>query len=428
MVMMMVNEKTFYDLSVLSYFDCQDTGISVSDMVKKILADEQLYDDYKDFSDFLRNRELLKSIKLEDYEDMYLKELYDDNANSGVVYYIFETEEALFYAFRGSESIDNIHNKTKWQDWKDNFRMFLKHPTYQQLVTLHQVQKTTIDKPFYLCGHSKGGNLALFVALTMRKDLLEKLIHVVSFNAPGITKDILSVYQQRAEDKDFIKKLTIVENENDCISSFFENLIQPVFIKSSMPCNNIDELHHNHNLYAMDFRDNMYLLAEKKTAVPKFFYHFVNDFFMNLKEERIQSIVVKMDNYFDRSMSQEDLYKFLIYHISRYISLFEDIPEEELATITFQELIDRRKTKNIVMKVKDLQPKEKIQKVADTIMNVTPMNKLNEIDVKEITQGLMDNYELLVKEKAKEFHNLITENNENIVNAIKSIRNRESIE
>lgn len=424
----MVNEKTFYDLSLLSYFDSQGIGISVSDMVKKVLADEQLYNDYKDISDFSLNRELLTSIKLEDYEDMYVKDYYNDNAESGIVYYIFETEEALFYAFRGSESIDNLHNKTQWQDWKDNFRMFLKHPTYQQLATLHEVQKTSIDKPFYLCGHSKGGNLALFVALTMRQDILDKLQHVVSFNAPGITKEILSVYKQRAENKNFIKKITIIENENDCISSFFENLTQPIFIKSSISCNNIDELHHNHNLYAMDFRNNMYLLAERKTAVPKFFYHFVNDFFMNLKDERIQSIVVKMDDYFDKSTSQEDLYKFLIYHISGYISLFEDIPEEELATITFQELIERRKTKNIIMKVKELQPKEKIQKMADTIMQASPIHKLNEIDAKEITQGLIDNYELLVKEKAKEFHNRIIENNEKIITAIKAIRNRENTE
>lgn len=424
----MLNEKTFYDLSLLSYFDFYDVEVSVANMIESILADEQLYEDYKNDTEFSNNRNLLFDIKTEDYEDMKVKEFFDDNANSGVVYYVFETEEALFFAFRGSEAIDSIHHRTRWQDWQDNFQMFLKHPTYQQIYTLHNIQQISIHKPFYLCGHSKGGNLALFVALTMREDLLEKLRSVVSFNAPGLTKHVLSTYRQRAEDEAFIKKLTIIENENDCVSAFFENLTQPIFIKSALPCTNLNELQQNHNLCAMDFRDNMYLLAEKKTAVPKLFYHFVNDFFMNLKEERLQGVVSKMDELFAKSPTQEDLYKLVLYHVNQYISLFEDIPEEELATISFQELIERRKTKNIMLKVKELQPKEKIHKVADTIRHNTPIHKLNEMDVKEITRGMMDNYEMIVKERAKEFHNRIKENNECIISAIKAIRRRNNVE
>ena len=66
------------------------------------------------------------------------------------VYYTFEMEDALIFAFRGSEKLDDVHHKTGWQDWKDNFRMFLKDPTWQQILTLHQIQKTDIQKPFYL--------------------------------------------------------------------------------------------------------------------------------------------------------------------------------------------------------------------------------------------------------------------------------------
>lgn len=96
-VMTMLNEKTFYDLSLLSYFDFYDVEVSVANMIESILADEQLYEDYKDDTEFSNNRNLLFDIKAEDYEDMKVKEFFDDNANSGVVYYVFETEEALFF-------------------------------------------------------------------------------------------------------------------------------------------------------------------------------------------------------------------------------------------------------------------------------------------------------------------------------------------
>lgn len=412
----MLNEKNFYDLSLLSYFDIDEIGIPVSEMIIKLQSDEELKEEYSRQEDKIYNFALLQQIEAEEYSDMTIKECFNDNLHSGVVYYIFETRDELIFAFRGSEAFDNIHYKTEWQDWKDNFRMFLKNPTWQQLYTLHQIQNTEIHKPFYLCGHSKGGNLALYTALTMKQELQDLLVQVVSFNAPGITKEILELYEKRATDPIFLKKLFIFENENDCISAFFEALKAPIFIKSNMPCNTMEELYHNHNLYAMDFRENAYIIVDKKTVVPRFFYHFINDFFVNRKEEKIQTMISKMDEYFDSASSLEDLFKKMLIDLSRYVSLFEDIPENEMMSITLQELINRRKTKLLLDKIKGIQPKEKLQKAA---------NNLNDMDIKEITSKFVENYELMVKEKAREFHERIQENNENIIQTIRTMRNRE---
>lgn len=408
----MFSEKVFYDLSLLSYFDIKTAGGSVSDMIDEIKCNEELLKDNENNIDFQNNMKVLLQIDPKEYESMTVREYYNDNAYSGIVYYVFETEDALFFAFRGSEKLDELHHKTGWQDWKDNFRMFLKHPTPQQLLALHRVQETNINKPFYMCGHSKGGNLALFVALTMKQELLDQLINVVSFNAPGITKPILSMYDQRAHDPEFLKKLFIFENENDCISSFFESLRHPIYIQSNLPCTNLEELYYNHMLHAMSFQERANIMVEKKTVMPKFFYHFVNDFFVNLKEKRLQKVIDKMDGYFDSGCSMEELYRKIIVDISRYVSFFEDIPEEEMATVTLQDLIDRRKTKILFDKVKES----------------SPIGKLNEISIKEITSGFIENYELLVKGKTKDLQSKIAENNEKIVQAILTIRNRENKE
>lgn len=425
----MLQEEVFFDLSLLSYFNSYGTGIRVADMIRRILADTSLVEDYGHLADFRLNLALLKSISLEHYETMHVREYFDDNANSGVVYYIFETDEELIFAFRGSEAFDDIRHETGWQDWMDNFRMFLKEPTYQQIFTLHCLHTTQITKPFYLCGHSKGGNLALYCALTMRQDLQELLLGVVSFNAPGITKDIFNLYQERIEDSEFQRKLLIFENENDCISSFFEHMKEPYYIRSTFPCGTMEELYHNHNLYAMqEFRHNAFLLAEKKTAVPKVVYHFVNDFFVNLKEERLQKLVARMDDYFESGLSMSELYRVLIYHISKYTSLFEDIDYEEIKTITFQDLIERRKTKQLLEKVKGIQPKDALRKAYDVVGNLSAINKLNELDVSQITQGFIHNYELLMNKTTQNLQELLTQNNERILQAMRSIRYRSAQE
>lgn len=403
----MLKEKIFYDLSLLSYFDAYETGVSVDTLIRQILEDESLEKDYDKDITLPYHKELLRNIPIGEYEDLYIKDYVNDNGASGVVYYIFSYEDVDIIAFRGSETLDDVHHKTGWQDWTDNFHMFLGGPTYQQLIALHEIQKRQIDKPFYICGHSKGGNLAMYVALTMKAELLDQLQAVVSFNAPGITKNILEIYDQRAKDPDFLKKIIIFECENDCISSFFENLKTPFYIKSSIPCTNLIQLYHNHQIYAMDFHENHYILAEKKTAIPKIVYHFVNDFFVNLKEERLHHVVASMDDYFNSSLSMFELYKVLLYHISHYTNLFEDIPYEEIQTITFQDLIERRKTKNLLGKVKE-----------------KAVQSLNDIDIKEVTQGVIDNYELMIDTTKTQLQELLNKNNERITKAIFSIRNR----
>ena len=187
----MLNEKNFYDLSLLSYFDIDETGIPVSEMIQKLQSDEELKEEYNKQEDRKYNFTLLQQIQPEEYSNMIVKECFNDNQNSGVVYYIFETEEALIFAFRGSEAFDDIHHKTEWQDWKDNFRMFLKDPTWQQLYTLHQLQNTEIDKPFYLCGHSKGGNLAMYAGCFCDQDIQERIQLIYNYDGPGFQNDII---------------------------------------------------------------------------------------------------------------------------------------------------------------------------------------------------------------------------------------------
>ena len=420
----MLQEEVFFDLSLLSYFTYDHVHASVADMIKDILQDEQLQEDFKELDYFQMNMELVKTMDQSFYEDMYIKEYYDDNAKSGIVYYVFEYHNELIYAFRGSEPYDDIRHETGWQDWQDNFQMFLQEPTYQQILTLHLLQTHPCKQPFYLTGHSKGGNLALYCALTMNATLLNQLQAVVSFNAPGITKDSYALYQDRITDPTFRKKVVIFENENDCVSSFFEHIKEPYYIRSTLSCNNLLELYHNHNLYGMsEFRHNNYIFTDKKTAVPMAVYYFVNDFFVNLKQERLEGFIHYMDDYFKTDLSMFELYKVLLYHISQYTSLFEGIDYEEVKTITFQDLIERRKSKLFMDKVKAINPKETIRKVTEVIDQKHEELK-NELDINKITEGFINNYELLVNKTTQNIQEAIAQNNAFIVNTMQAIRSR----
>ena len=169
-----------------------------------------------------------------------------------------------------------------------------------------------------------------------------------------------------------------------------------------------------------DFHNHAYVTVEKKTAVPMAVYYFVNNFFVNLKSTHLQNLVKRMDDYFDSGLSMFELYRVFIYHISKYTNLFEDIDYEEIKTITFQDLMERRKSKIILDKVKQIQPKDAIKKAVDRVVN----NHGNDLNIHEITQAFINNYELLVNKTSQNIQELIAQNNEMIRHAIEEIRQR----
>ena len=170
-----------------------------------------------------------------------------------------------------------------------------------------------------------------------------------------------------------------------------------------------------------EFRKNEYIFTDKKSAIPMAVYYFVNDFFVRFKQEHLQTFISYMDDYFRCELSMFELYKVFLYHISQYTSLFDGIDYEEVKTITFQDLIDRRKSKILIDKVKAMDPKQTIQKVAKRLDKKQEAIR-NDLDISKITQGFIDNYELLMSKTQQNISEKIQQNNEFIINAIQSIR------
>ena len=119
-----------------------------------------------------------------------------------------------------------------------------------------------------------------------------------------------------------------------------------------------------------------------------------------MKKEKLEKILAVCDDYFNSNLSMQELYKVMIYHISNYISLFDDIGYDEIKTITFQDLIERRKTRHLS------------EKLAEDI---------GRLHIQELTQRFVDGYEAMMKGKAGELQQFIRENNQKIIQMIQSI-------
>lgn len=94
--------------------------------------------------------------------------------------------------------------------WKEDFYMAYKTPVKAQergVKYVNDIYKLLLKKKrkhFYLGGHSKGGNLAVYTAMKCDEKVRKKIVHVYNFDGPGFRPDFL-----HEEDFELIKEKVI---------------------------------------------------------------------------------------------------------------------------------------------------------------------------------------------------------------------------
>ncbi len=90
-----------------------------------------------------------------------------------------------FITFRGTD--DNLYA------WKENFRMSVIDtiPAQEDALRYLRWAMDAYDGSFIVCGHSKGGNLAVYAASLLPQALQDRILGVYSFDGPGFREAFL---------------------------------------------------------------------------------------------------------------------------------------------------------------------------------------------------------------------------------------------
>lgn len=149
------------------------TNIDRSVFLESLIAQRnalKLLDTIKDLPRF-------KEIKVTDYSY-----IIDENSQFGAVTFILPNKQIVI-AFQGTDNTI--------AGWKEDAILSYKYPTTSQELAGSYVEKiiSKYKRSVIICGHSKGGNLALVGA--MRTTLLKKLAikEIYSFDGPGLREN-----------------------------------------------------------------------------------------------------------------------------------------------------------------------------------------------------------------------------------------------
>ena len=76
--------------------------------------------------------------------------------------------------------------------WKEDFNMAFMAPVPSQLMSADYLSRAAerLEGPFFVCGHSKGGNLAVYSAVCSPAEVRDRIKLVYNLDGPGFRRDI----------------------------------------------------------------------------------------------------------------------------------------------------------------------------------------------------------------------------------------------
>ncbi|MCM1569738.1 MAG: DUF2974 domain-containing protein [Roseburia sp.] len=102
---------------------------------------------------------------------------------SAVTYLL--ADGTIYVAFRGTD--ETIVG------WKEDFNMAFLSPVPGQSYSMKYLNMVTgrLHEPFYVGGHSKGGNLAVYSAMNCVPKVQERILKIYSMDGPGFRREVL---------------------------------------------------------------------------------------------------------------------------------------------------------------------------------------------------------------------------------------------
>ena len=113
----------------------------------------------------------------------YVNQLDEKKESQFAALVFFLENEIPFVAFRGTDET--------LIGWKEDFNMAFLSPVPAQEKALRYLRRVArrLHGEFYVGGHSKGGNLAVFASVMIRADTQKKIRKIYSLEGPGFKED-----------------------------------------------------------------------------------------------------------------------------------------------------------------------------------------------------------------------------------------------
>lgn len=169
--------------------DVRENGrsVSIQDLAvhadyEKLFADERYEEDNRALFEAMLESRRYCNLRMNCYINIIEKEW--ETQFSAITFLL--DDGTLYIAFRGTD--ETIVG------WKEDFNMAFLSPVPGQAYSVKYLNMVTgkLHKPFYIGGHSKGGNLAIYSAMNCIPGVQERIIKIYNMDGPGFRPEVLA--------------------------------------------------------------------------------------------------------------------------------------------------------------------------------------------------------------------------------------------
>lgn len=148
---------------------------------EKLYADERYEKDNRALFEALLASRRFRKMRLNNYINIIETEW---ETQFSAVSFLME-DGTLYIAYRGTD--ETIVG------WKEDFNMAFLSPVPGQEYSVKYLNMVTgkLNRPFYIGGHSKGGNLAMYAAMNCTPQVRKRIIKIYSMDGPGFRPEVL---------------------------------------------------------------------------------------------------------------------------------------------------------------------------------------------------------------------------------------------
>jgi hypothetical protein len=368
-----IDSLIFCQLSYLNFTNLApnnlDSSKKLSELAKLFFASS----DFKERSNLgilidPRTNELFKkaseSIRFQDVEVTGFVSELDNKIEEqfSAVTFIFNSlsklgKQKIFVAFRGTD--DTIIG------WKEDFNLaFLEKIPAQSdaLAYLKNVTTTFKKADFFVGGHSKGGNLAIFASAHLNKKSKKNLISIYNFDGPGFSQSSL-------DSDDFLsikQKIRSVFPKFSIVGMLFHHFDPCKIVLSNK------KFVMQHNPFSWFVKGISFECQDKLDSGSELFFKSFNKWFENLqsnqKEQFVETLFSLLDstNAITNSDLSHDTLKNTGKIIKTFASLDTEIRDEAIKIIgDFVKIVLKETT------IFNIQFKEKLKQILDNLQKIT---------------------------------------------------------
>lgn len=248
--------------------------IAAKEHEEQIFADERYREDNQKLVEAVLRSRRFAELKLNYYIDILDKEM--EIQFSAVTCCAGEDADGkpIFYiAYRGTD--ENLVG------WKEDFTLAFSEPVVGQLYAARYMRKAAGHLPgdFYLGGHSKGGNLAVFAAMSSSAALQERIREVFSHDGPGFKPQVLERYEYER----ISEKVNKILPGSSLVGMLLENGSAYHVVESS----SFGLWQHNPYTWVVDPEEGLFLHREDLKNGAKFMDTAVTDWILGLDDEQV---------------------------------------------------------------------------------------------------------------------------------------------